>query len=103
MKQEYNKVETVVEDNVDVLNPAAQDLVEGDTELKEWLVQYVGAKLQPKGDEVTVEMIIEVLAAEFPEFLLVVAEENFLRGYAQGIYDIRHEDADSSALKNNEE
>ena len=32
-------------------------------------------------------MIVAVVADEFPEFLLVVAEENFLRGYEQGLAD----------------
>ena len=33
-------------------------------------------------------MIIEVMAKEFPEFLLVVAEENFIRGYQQALADV---------------
>jgi hypothetical protein len=32
-------------------------------------------------------MVIGCLAEEFPEILLVVAEENFLRGYEVGLYD----------------
>ena len=32
-------------------------------------------------------MIIQVIAEEFPEFLLPVAEENFIRGYQQAIND----------------
>ena len=36
----------------------------------------------------TVEDIVEVMAKDFPEFLLVVAEENWIRGYRQGIYDV---------------
>tara|TARA_R110002051_G_scaffold226936_1_gene289468 strand:- start:1443 stop:1715 length:273 start_codon:yes stop_codon:yes gene_type:complete len=59
-----------------------------DTELKEWLVNYVGNKKAPEDGDVTVEMIIEAVAEEFPEFLLVVAEENFLRGYEQGLADL---------------
>lgn len=57
-------------------------------ELKEYVVNYVGAKLQPKGGAVTVEMVIEVLAQDFPEIVLAMAEENFIRGYAQGIEDV---------------
>jgi len=59
-----------------------------DTELKEWLVNYVGNKLDPENEEVTVEMIVETVAKEFPEFLLLVAEENFIRGYNQALNDI---------------
>jgi hypothetical protein len=33
-------------------------------------------------------MAVEVFAAEFPEFLLAVAEENFLRGYEQALGDV---------------
>ena len=33
-------------------------------------------------------MAVEVFAAEFPEFLLAVAEENFLRGYEQALADV---------------
>jgi hypothetical protein len=61
-----------------------------DTELKEWLVNYVGSKKSPKDDNVTVEMIVETIAEEFPEFLFLVAQENFLRGYEQGLDDVRN-------------
>ena len=57
--------------------------------LKSWLVDYVGDQLDPKGDEVNIEMIIEVVAKEFPEFLLPIAEENFIRGYRQAMIDIK--------------
>jgi hypothetical protein len=33
-------------------------------------------------------MIVDVLSAEFPEFLLALAEENWLRGYRQGVHDV---------------
>jgi len=56
--------------------------------LKEKIIEYVGAKLQPENEEVTIEMVIDVLASEFPEVVLVLAEENFLRGSSQGIEDL---------------
>ena len=59
-----------------------------DSDLKEIFVQYIGNKLQPEKDEVTVEMAVQVLAEEFPEFLLAIAEENFLRGYQQAVTDM---------------
>ena len=34
-------------------------------------------------------MIIDVLADEFPEFVLALAEENWIRGYQQGLDDIQ--------------
>ena len=57
----------------------------GESELKDHLVTYVGTKLDK--EEVTVNMIAEVLAAEFPEFVFAFAEENFLRGYQVGLDD----------------
>jgi hypothetical protein len=33
-------------------------------------------------------MIVHAMADEFPEFLLAVAEENFIRGYQQALYDV---------------
>jgi len=47
----------------------------------------VGEKLNPDNDQVTLEMMIEILAEEFPEFLLAVAEENWIRGYHQALTD----------------
>ena len=59
--------------------------VQPDSELKEYLVEYAGRKFEQ--EEVTVHMIAETLAADFPEFLFAFAEENFLRGYQQGLDD----------------
>ena len=56
--------------------------------LKEMLVDYVGEKQNPDNDEVTVEMVINTMAEEFPEFLLAVAEENWIRGYHQALTDV---------------
>ena len=70
-------------------SPELDKVVEAeDSDLKEIFVQYIGNKLQPETDEVTVEMAVQVLADEFPEFLLAIAEENFLRGYQQAVTDM---------------
>ena len=69
-------------------NPELLKAVEKSNELKEWLVDYVGNRCNPENDEVNVEMIIKTMADEFPEFLLAVAEENFIRGYQQGLSDV---------------
>ena len=53
------------------------------------LVQYAGDKLSPKDNNITVEMIIEVMADEFPEFVMALAEENWIRGYQQGLDDVQ--------------
>jgi len=68
-------------------NPMLAMTVEKDSELKSYLVDYVGTKLDK--EEVTVNMIAEVLALEFPEFVFAFAEENFLRGYQLGLEDVR--------------
>lgn len=57
----------------------------GESELKDFLIEYAGTKFDK--EEVTVHMISEVLAAEFPEFVFAFAEENFLRGYQIGLDD----------------
>jgi hypothetical protein len=66
-------------------NPMLSMRITGDNKLKEILVEYVGTKLDQ--EEVTVNMIAEVLAADFPEFAFAYAEENYLRGYQQGLDD----------------
>ena len=68
--------------------PSLEELVEPDTELKNWLVEYVGSQLNPDNMDVTVEMIVNVVADEFPEFLLAIAEENYIRGYQQALDDL---------------
>jgi len=65
-----------------------KEKVETDTEMKNRLVNYVGEKHDPDSGEVTVEMIVETMATEFPEFLMAVAEENWIRGYHQALNDV---------------
>ena len=69
-------------------NPTLSETVNPDNDLKNMLVEYVGEKINPEDQNITVEMIIEVLAQEFPEFLLAVAEENWVRGYHQALNDV---------------
>ena len=76
-------------DKISEENPILKQTVVKDTELKEWLVNYVGNKKDPGNDEVTVEMVLEVVATEFPEFVLPIAEENFIRGYNQAFVDLQ--------------
>ena len=59
-----------------------------DTHLKNMIVEYVGEKLNPNDENVTLDMVVDVVASEFPEFLLAVAEENWIRGYQQGLDDV---------------
>jgi len=84
-------------------NPLLAMTVEGDSVIKEFLVNYTGEKLQPENDQVTVHMIAETVASEFPEFLFVIAEENFLRGYQQGLEDATTLETETKATAGNEE
>ena len=63
-------------------------LASKETGLKNLIIDYIGNKLKPENGEVTVEMCIEVFSEEFPEFLLLLAQENFLRGYQQSLDDM---------------
>ena len=65
-----------------------QKIVTIDGELKCKIVDYVGEKLNPEKGEVTLEMVVAVMAEEFPELLLSIAEENFLKGYEKGLNDL---------------
>ena len=67
------------------INPTLDVIVSKETELKDYLVSYTGTKLDQ--ENVTVQMITEVLALEFPEFVYAMAEENYLLGYEQGLED----------------
>jgi len=69
----------------------AKIVVSAENPLKEMLLEYVGNKFATDEDEgefeVTVQMIVDTLAHEFPEFVMIMAEENWIRGYQQGIDD----------------
>ena len=67
-------------------NEALREVVSSQTGLKELVVNYIGNRLEAE-EEITVNMAVEVFAAEFPEFLMAVAEENFIRGYEQALND----------------
>jgi len=81
-KPELPEMEVKEEENPDVAKEVSLD-----NELKQWFVNYVGEKEKPEDGVVTVGMVVNVFAKEFPEFLMVVAEENWIRGYRQGVAD----------------
>ena len=58
-----------------------------DSELKNYIINYTGIKLEAEDGKVDVNMIAETLADEFPEFMYAFAEENFIRGYEMGLDD----------------
>jgi len=77
----------------------AQKIIQGtEGPLKGMLVNYVGQVMTPENGQVTVEMIIQTLASEFPEFLLVVARENWLRGYEQALTDVENVEKERSQM-----
>lgn len=61
---------------------------EQDSPLKDIIVNYVGEKLNPENDQVNIENILDVFIEEFPEMIMAIAEENFIRGYKQAMLDI---------------
>jgi hypothetical protein len=69
--------------------PELEKTIDESTGLKQLIVNYVGERLL-SGEEITVDMAVQVFSAEFPEFLMVIAEENFLRGYEQALIDIEN-------------
>tara|TARA_A100001015_G_C14895977_1_gene674437 strand:+ start:538 stop:813 length:276 start_codon:yes stop_codon:yes gene_type:complete len=76
-----------------------KEVIPVESELKEIIVNYVGKKLNPENDEVTVEHIINIFAEQFPEFLLALAEENWVNGYTQALKDTEY----VSGLNNDKE
>lgn len=74
--------------------------VESNSELKDLIVNYVGTKKQPQNNEVTLQLVLDTFSEEFPEFVLPLAEENFIRGYNQALFDV---DQGNKAMKNLEE
>ena len=74
--------------------------VQTNSELKDLIVNYVGTKKNPENDEVTLQLVLDTFSEEFPEFVLPLAEENFIRGYNQALFDV---DQGSRAMQELEE
>ena len=64
------------------------DTPDSNNELKEYLINYTGLKKDPEDENVTLEMIIDVLSEAFPELVLCLSEENWVRGYTQALTDV---------------
>lgn len=69
-------------------NPELTKQITSENPMKSWLIQYVGERFKPQNGAVNTAMIIEAMAQEFPEFVIALAEENFIRGYQQALYDV---------------
>jgi len=72
------------------IKPFSVSMTDKQSPLKDMIVQYVGEKISPESGEVNVEMVINTLADEFPELVFSLAEENWVRGYEQGLEDDRN-------------
>lgn len=70
-------------------NTPLDNPIDTTTGLKQLVVNYIGNRLMAE-EEVTVDMAVQVFAAEFPDFLMAIAEENFLRGYEQALIDVEN-------------
>jgi hypothetical protein len=88
------------EEDLELENPDLKEEAIADTAVKQFLVNYTGDKLQPEDEKITVGMIVETVAEEFPEFLMAVAEENWVRGYHQALHDVEQGE---KILEENEE
>ena len=69
-------------------NPDLKKIASVDNDLKNFIVEYSGKKISSQDNKVTVEMVIDVLSTDFPEVVLALAEENWVRGYQQGLDDV---------------
>tara|TARA_R110001583_G_scaffold27772_4_gene98963 strand:- start:1171 stop:1476 length:306 start_codon:yes stop_codon:yes gene_type:complete len=83
MKVTFNDTGHDVEKNEDLTKE-----VQSNSELKGMIVNYVGTKKNPENDEVTLQLVLDTFSEEFPEFVLPLAEENFIRGYNQALFDV---------------
>ena len=83
MKVTFDDTENNLEKNENLTNE-----VQADSELKDLIVNYVGTKKSPDNDEVTLQLVLDTFSEEFPEFVLPLAEENFIRGYNQALFDV---------------
>jgi len=97
-KAKKKEVEAKEEVNLEQGDPS-QVVSSADGPLKQMLVDYVGAVMQPENGEVTVEMIVQAMASEFPDFLLVIAKENWIRGYQQAMFDVENIEKETEATE----
>jgi len=104
---------------MDTENTTLKEKVLPENPMKQWLINYVGEtygeavkKHNAEAPEeenvdwdenVTVEMIVEIMSLEFPEFIIALAEENFIRGYHQALSDVGEGDRLLREASENEE
>ena len=71
-----------------------------ESDLKNLIVDFVGNKTNPDNDEVTILHIAEVFIEEFPEFIMTIAEENWVNGYTQALSDVDFMKNKTNNIKN---
>jgi|TARA_Y100000310_G_scaffold267837_2_gene280087 hypothetical protein len=81
MNQEI--LDNLQKENLDRVITGAHD--ETSSDLKTMIVDYTGYKLKPENHEITVDMVVQVLAEDFPEIVFAIAEENYLKGFEEGL------------------
>ena len=64
------------------------DTVENNNELMDYIINYVGPETQPENDEVTIGMVIDVLAEKFLTRPLFIGGE-LSEGYQQALTDVQ--------------
>jgi len=85
----------------EIENPdLTKEVIPSESELKEIIVNYVGNIKNPETDEVTVEDVVEIFSQQFPEFLLAVAEENWVNGYSQALSDVKYLERENKEKEN---
>jgi hypothetical protein len=97
MSIQESSTERIISEEEFHKNPMLGVVVQPDSDLKNMLVEYVGTKFDK--EDVTVHMIAEAIASEFPEFAWSYAEENYLRGYQQGLDDAYKTATDDTSEK----
>ena len=65
-----------------------QIVKKNETALKDIIVDFVGNKINPENDEVTIQHIAQVFSEEFQELVIIMAEENWINGYTQALNDV---------------
>ena len=83
-------------ENIDL----TKEVVPTESELKEIIVNFVGNIKNPENDQVTVEDVVDVFSQQFPEFLLAIAEENWVNGYSQALSDLKYLEQENEKRKN---
>ena len=63
------------------------DYKENNNSLKNSIIEHTKKKLERENIGVTIEEVIEVLVSSFPDIILAIAEENWIRGYKQATED----------------